>query len=51
MSRQPIKVLILGAALRKDSLNEKLADLATEGAIAGGATVERARMSDFDCPS
>jgi NAD(P)H-dependent FMN reductase len=51
MSRQPIKILIFGAALRKDSLNEKLADLATDAALANGATVERVRMSEFDCPS
>jgi NAD(P)H-dependent FMN reductase len=51
MSRQPIKILIFGAALRKDSLNEKLADLATDAVLANGATVERVRMSEFDCPS
>lgn len=51
MSRQPIKVLIFGAALRKDSLNEKLADLAAKAATENGATVVRGSMSEFDCPS
>ena len=51
MSRQPIKVLIFGAALRKNSLNEQLAGLAAQAATDNGATVHRASMSEFDCPS
>lgn len=51
MSRQPIKVLIFGAALRKNSLNEQLAGLAAQAANDNGATVHRASMSEFDCPS
>ena len=51
MSRQPIKVLIFGAALRKNSLNEQLAELAAQAAADNGATVQRASMSEFDCPS
>lgn len=51
MNRKPIKVLIFGAAMRKDSLNVKLAELAAVAASANGATVQRASMLDFDCPS
>lgn len=51
MTRQPIRILIFGAALREESLNNRLATIAERTAIENGATVERARMSDFDCVS
>lgn len=43
--------LIFGASLRKESLNERLATLATKVVEDAGGTVARAHMSDFDCPS
>jgi len=42
---------IYRAALRKNSLNEQLAELAAQAAADNGATVQRASMSEFDCPS
>jgi chromate reductase, NAD(P)H dehydrogenase (quinone) len=50
-SRCPIRVLIFAASLRKDSLNQRLATLAETFAERHGAEVDRAEMSDFDCPS
>lgn len=46
-----IDVLIFAASLRRGSLNDRLADLAAEAATRHGATVDRATMMDFDCPS
>lgn len=43
--------LIFGAALRKGSLNDRLASLATKIVEEAGGKVDRAYMSDFDCPS
>lgn len=45
------RYLIFGASLRKDSLNDRLASLAASIVEAAGGTVDRAHMSDFDCPS
>jgi len=45
------RYLIFGASLRKDSLNDRLASLAASVVEAAGGTVDRAHMSDFDCPS
>lgn len=51
MNRQPVSILIFGGALRADSLNDKLATLAAGAAKDIGATVNRATMREFDCPS
>ena len=45
-----LKVLVLGASLRADSLNSKLASLAARLAAQHGATVNLAAMHDFDVP-
>lgn len=47
---QQIHVLVLGASLRRESLNAKLATLAAEVLAARGATVDEARIAEFDCP-
>lgn len=47
----PVRVVIFGASLREGSMNERLASLAAIVAEQNGATVDRAHMSDFDCPS
>ena len=51
MHRRPVNILVFGGALRADSLNDQLAALAAEAATETGATVNRATMKDFDCPS
>ena len=51
MQRRPVSILVFGGALRADSLNDQLATLAAETAKEIGATVNRATMKDFDCPS
>ena len=51
MNRQPVSILVFGAALRGDSLNDRLATLAANAAKEIGATVNRASMREFDCPS
>ena len=50
-ARRPIKCLVFGASLRKESLNNRLAALAAEICEQQGATVDRADMRDFECPS
>jgi len=45
-----LKVLVLSASLRRDSLNAKLATLAARVAEGFGATVDSATMADFDVP-
>jgi NAD(P)H-dependent FMN reductase len=45
-----LKVLVLGASLRAESLNSKLASLAARIAAQHGATVDLAAMRDFDVP-
>ncbi|MGE0867893.1 MAG: NADPH-dependent FMN reductase [Kofleriaceae bacterium] len=47
---QPLRVLVFAAALRKESLNRKLAALAAEVARAVGATVDVATMDELDVP-
>jgi NAD(P)H-dependent FMN reductase len=47
----PIRVLVLGASLRKASLNDRLALLAADAVEDRGAVADRASMSEFDCPS
>ena len=46
-----VKILVFSASLRENSLNDKLATLAERSVEAHGATVDRAAMADFDCPS
>jgi len=46
-----VRVLVFGASLRADSLNQKLAALAARVAERAGATVDHASMQDFDVPS
>ena len=50
-SEPKLKVLVLGASLRADSLNRKLAGLAARFAEHSGAAVDHASMRDFDVPS
>lgn len=49
--RRPIKFLVFGASLREGSLNERLASLAADAVERQGGFVDRARMTDFECPS
>ena len=46
----PLRVLVFSASLGSGSLNERLATLLTS-VVAPRATVDRARMADFDSPS
>ncbi|HEX2190447.1 MAG TPA: NAD(P)H-dependent oxidoreductase [Longimicrobiaceae bacterium] len=48
---QRLRVLVFGASLRERSLNDRLASLAARAVERNGATVDRARMADFDAPS
>ncbi len=47
---RPLRMLVLAASLRKDSLNRKLAELAAGVVRAQGADVDLASMHDFDVP-
>jgi NAD(P)H-dependent FMN reductase len=47
-NRRPIHLLVFGASLRRDSLNNRLASLAAKVAARSGATVDEARIGDFD---
>lgn len=47
----PVRVLLFSASLRDGSLNARLASLATSVVEQSGGVVDRARISDFDCPS
>jgi chromate reductase, NAD(P)H dehydrogenase (quinone) len=49
--RLEVRFLVFSASLRDDSLNTRLADLASECVEAHGGIVDRARMVEFDCPS
>ena len=49
--REPLRILVFSASLRKDSLNTRLAKLAVHVIKKNGGTVDYANMSDFDCPS
>ena len=49
--RQPIRFLVFGASLRRQSLNDRLASRAAAVVEEKGGTVDRAHMTDFDCPS
>lgn len=45
-----IRVLVFGASLRGQSLNDRLATLAATLVEQNGGTLDRAQMSDFDSP-
>ncbi len=45
-----LKVLVLGASLRKDSLNRQLAALAARVAEQGGALTDHASLREFEVP-
>jgi chromate reductase len=47
----PVQVLVFEGSLRKESLNRRLASLAAIVVEENGGTVDRAHMTDFDCPS
>lgn len=49
--REPLKILMLSASLRADSLNTRLARLAADALERHGATADLASMHDFDAPS
>jgi chromate reductase, NAD(P)H dehydrogenase (quinone) len=48
--RSSVRLLVFGASLREGSMNDRLASLATTVAQEKGATVERATMTQFECP-
>jgi NAD(P)H-dependent FMN reductase len=50
-SREPVRILVFSASLRKSSLNTRLASLAASVIDAEGAEVDLASMAEFDCPS
>jgi chromate reductase, NAD(P)H dehydrogenase (quinone) len=49
--REPIKLLVFSASLRKESLNTRLARWAAQVIADHGGTVDAATTRDFDCPS
>jgi NAD(P)H-dependent FMN reductase len=49
--RSPLRFLVFGAALRQESLNHKLADLAARFVKQKGGSVDLATMREFDCPA
>jgi NAD(P)H-dependent FMN reductase len=46
-----LKVLVLGASMRTESLNRRLAALTARLVAKSGATVDHANLRDFDVPS
>jgi len=50
-SREPVRILVFAASLRKSSLNTRLALLAARVIEAEGGGVDLASMAEFDCPS
>jgi len=50
-NREPISFLVFSASLRKDSLNTRLAKIATSLIEKNGGKVDYATMSEFDCAS
>jgi NAD(P)H-dependent FMN reductase len=48
---QPIRYLIFDASLRAQSLNHRLASLATSFVEQREGIVDRARLEEFDCPT
>ena len=49
--REPLDILIFSASLRTESLNGRLVTRAIKVLEENGATVDRASMHEFDCPS
>jgi len=49
--RCSVRLLVFGASLREGSMNDSLASLAAAVAQEKGASVERAVMTDFECPA
>ena len=49
-SREPVRILVFSASLRKSSLNTRLASLAASVIEAEGGEVGLASMAEFDCP-
>lgn len=49
--RSAVRLLVFGASLREGSLNDRLASLAAIVAGNKGATVDRATMTEFECPA
>ena len=49
--RCSVRLLVFGASLREGSMNDRLATLGASVAEEKGATVERATMSEFECPA
>ena len=47
----PVRVLVFEASLRRESLNARLASLAAAVVEENGGVVDRAHMTDFECPS
>ena len=48
---RPLNVLVFGASLRRESLNERLAAMTAECVTRRGCHVDRGAMAAFDCPS
>src|SRR6202158_3623679 len=48
--RCSVRLLVFGASMRKGSMNDTLASLGATVGEEKGASVERASMSDFECP-
>jgi chromate reductase, NAD(P)H dehydrogenase (quinone) len=48
--RCSVRLLVLGGSMRGGSVNDRLASLAATVAAEKGAGVDRATMSDFECP-
>lgn len=49
--RQPLRVLVFSASLRKESLNTRLARLVAASIEGHGSAADLADMREFDCPS
>ncbi|SIT47580.1 NADPH:quinone oxidoreductase [Paraburkholderia piptadeniae] len=45
-----VRILAINGSSRRESLNQKLLDIAAQGARDAGAEVTRARLADFDLP-
>ena len=50
-AREPVRYLVFSASLRAESLNTRLARLASQVIADHGGSVDLATMRDFDCPS
>jgi chromate reductase len=50
-ARTKLRVMVLGASLRKESLNVRLATLAAETVLARGADAHQPLMAELDCPA